>query len=59
MSIQSDRINDSINLDDNIDDATMLSSLLEGASEKAKEMFPTKKNKLKTLKRQAEDPVMS
>jgi len=54
LSIQSGRINDSIHLDGSIDDA-MLSSLLEGASAKAKEMFPTKKNKLKTLKRQAED----
>eukprot|EP00986_Skeletonema_menzelii_P020752 scaffold32200_cov148-Skeletonema_menzelii.AAC.5 len=54
LSIQSGRINDSINLNGSIDNA-MLSSLLEGASEKAKEMFPAKKNKLKTLKRQAED----
>jgi len=58
ISIQSGRINDSIHFDGSIDDA-MLSSLLEGASAKAKEMFPTKKNKLKTLKRQAEDTVMN
>lgn len=56
LSIQSGRINDSFNLDGSINDAMMLSSLLERASEKAKEMFPVKKNKLKTLKRQAEDP---
>lgn len=58
LSIQSGRINDSVNMDGSIDNA-MLSSLLEGASAKAKEMFPTKKNKLKTLKRQAEDPVVN
>jgi hypothetical protein len=56
LSIQSDRINDSFVLAGNIDDA-MLSSLLEGAVAKAKEMFPPKKSKLKTLKRQADDPV--
>ena len=57
LSVQSGRINDSINLDSNID-GTLLSSLLEGAAEKAKQMFPMKKNKLKTQKRQAEqDPA--
>ena len=55
LSIQSGRIN-SMNLDDSIDNA-MLSSLLEGAASKAKEMFPSKKSKLKTLKRQAEDAL--
>ncbi len=55
LSIQSGRIS-SFNLDGSIDDAMMLSSLLEQASEKTKEMFPVKKNKLKTHKRQAEYP---
>lgn len=54
LSIQSGRIS-SFNLDGTIYDAVMLSSLLEQASEKAKELFPVKKNKLKTLKRQTED----